>query len=407
MEQSGAGKPFDLNQNMEIARGYHQRGDLANAAAIYHRVLAIQPRNAVLLNLLGLVANQMGKDSEAVDYYQRAISAKPDFSTAYNNLGSTFKRLGHLAEAIKHFKKAAALEPDSADIHFNLGSAYFTLNDQDASISHLKKAVRLRPEYLLAHYNLATLLVDRGNIDDAKEHMQRVLEIDPANEEARHVINALEHKNTERAPSAFVRRLFDLYADAFDEHLVRKLEYQIPELLVGEITSLLESEPERKLDVLDLGCGTGLFGLAVKTISRRLIGVDVSPRMVAKAQARSVYDEVMQTDLLPYLQETQPEQFDLVAAADVFIYFGNLSPLYEHAHRVLRSGGIFAFSVEGDAVQQENFVLKETGRYSHSESYILRLSDRHGFRLNLIKPVSIRKQQGLPTEGYSVVMTKT
>jgi predicted TPR repeat methyltransferase len=397
---------LDINRQMEIAQRYHQHGDFAQAQAIYNQVLTAQPRNAVVLNLLGLAANQMGKDAEAARYYERAISAKPDFFVAFNNLGSTYKRLGRLSDAIKQYKRAEALEPESADVQFNLGSAYFALNDHDSSIAYLRNVVKLRPDHVVAHYNLATLLVERGNVDEAKAHLQQVLNIDPQNEEARHVMNALEHKNTERAPVAFVRRLFDLYADAFDQHLVGKLEYQIPEILVAEIQSFIGAEV-KELEVLDLGCGTGLFGVAISAKSKRIIGIDLAPRMVTKAQARGVYSEVLQNDLLPYLQNAAAEQFDVVAAADVFIYFGNLSAIFQHVYRVLRHSGLFAFSVEGDSEQQEDFVLKETGRYRHCDRYIQRLSTESGFELKTIKPVSIRKQGDQPTAGFIVLLGKT
>ncbi len=397
--------PLDVNQQIEIAQRYHQHGDFEQARAIYKQILAAQPRNAVLLNLIGLVSNQLGNDAEAARYYERAISANPDFSAAFNNLGSTYKRLGRLSDAVVQYTRAASLDPDSADVQFNLGSTHFLMGEPDSAIEHLRKAVTLRPDYVVAHYNLATLLVESGNRDEAKAHLQQVLKFEPQNEEAHHVMNALEHKNTERAPAAFVRRLFDVYADAFDAHLVNKLAYQIPALLVAEIQSHLGTAA-KDLEVLDLGCGTGLFGAAVSGMSKRVVGIDLSPRMVAKAQARGVYAEVLQTDLLPYLQNAVADQVDIVAAADVFIYFGNLAEIFQHSYRVLRHGGLFAFSVEGDAEQHEDFVLCETGRYRHSDRYIQRLATEHGFALKTFSPVSIRTQSGQPTTGFMVLLVK-
>jgi len=141
-------------------------------------------------------------------------------------------------------------------------------------------------------------------------------------------------------------------------------------------------------------------------MSKRIVGVDLAPRMAAKAQARGVYNEVLQGDLLPYLQSSPVGQFDIVAAADVFIYFGNLSEIFQHTYRILRPRGFFAFSVEGDSEQQEDFELRETGRYRQSGRYIQKLSTEFGFKLKTIKPVSIRKQGDRPTTGFVVLLWK-
>ena len=396
---------INKRKQLDLAYAHCMAGNLGRGAEIYRQLLQSDPRDATLWNALGLIANQLGKDNEAAEYFQRAISISSNFMIAHSNLGSTCKRMGKLNEALTHFKKAEELDPTSADVQYNLGSTYFSLKEVKAAESHLRKATKLRPDYAMAHNDLGSLLFNDGKIDEAKVHFRRVLEIDPQNQEAQHVMNALEHKNTDRAPRTFVQNLFDHYADTFDEHLVSKLEYHIPQLLMRDIEELLGLEKDKKLDVLDLGCGTGLFGVAVKPLSESLIGVDLSPRMVEKSRARGIYDEVIQSDLLSYLENISPESFDLVAAADVFVYLGNLSPVFEHVKRAMRGGGVFAFSVEGDSDQAAGFVLSETARYRHSEQYLIQLAGDYKFDIKKISPVSIRKYFGQPTPGFNVLMT--
>src|SRR5207302_1633468 len=101
----------------------------------------------------------------------------------------------------------------------------------------------------------------------------------------------------------------------------------------------------RDLDVLDLGCGTGLAGELFRPLSRRLDGVDLSPRMLAQAATRGVYDRLAAGDLLTHLGGTG-DRYHLVLAADVFVYLGDLAPVFAAARLVLRAGGWLAFTVE-------------------------------------------------------------
>src|SRR3546814_4562577 len=90
----------------------------------------------------------------------------------------------------------------------------------------------------------------------------------------------------------------------------------------------------------------------VRPLTRRLDGIDLSPRMVDHARQRRIYDELQVGEIVALLQD-RPEAYDLMLAADVLSYFGDLRPLFEAAHAALRNDGAFVATVEPGA---------ETGR---------------------------------------------
>jgi len=195
------------------------------------------------------------------------------------------------------------------------------------------------------------------------------------------------------APRAYVQALFDDYADSFDEHLVDVLGYQAHRQLVTPLAGL----QSRPFDAaLDLGCGTGLCGPLLRPIARQLEGVDLSQPMLDRAAARGVYDRLVCADLVEHLQRTA-SRHDLVVAADVFIYVGELDTVFAGVVRVLRPGGVFCFSVE-HAEDDRPVALNAQLRYAHSLPYLQGLAQFHGLRLlrSVAEPIRKDRTQTIP-----------
>src|SRR5271163_4949171 len=142
---------------------------------------------------------------------------------------------------------------------------------------------------------------------------------------------------------AYVARLFDDYAPRFDKHLTEALGYRGPELIIAALDA---AAPERRFArALDLGCGTGLAGAALRGRVDRLEGVDLSPAMVAKARALQIYAELECGEIVAHLGRFEAA-FDLIVAADVLVYLGDLAPVFAASARALAPGGLFAFTAE-------------------------------------------------------------
>ena len=153
--------------------------------------------------------------------------------------------------------------------------------------------------------------------------------------------------------------------------------------------------------LLDLGCGTGLASVAFRPHVERLVGVDLSPLMIAEADKRKVYDRLEDADVNAFLRAEVDAQFDLVIAADVFVYMVDFADTCARIARVLTSGGLLAFTVEthsGDGI-----IVGGTLRYAHAPAYVMDALALAGFAVLSADPDSIRSEQGEPVPGLVVV----
>ena len=194
-----------------------------------------------------------------------------------------------------------------------------------------------------------------------------------------------------------MRGLFDEYAERFDEELVDKLRYRGHEQVCVPLSALHAAPFE---SAIDLGCGSGLAAPLLRPLARRLAGIDLSPRMVARAAATRLYDELHIAELLVHLAAT-PSRHDLVVACDVFIYLGNLAPVFAAVARVLQPGGVFAFTVE-EGHADAGYDLLPTLRYTHSEAYLRGLARAHALRVTRCERAPLREGHGEAITGLAL-----
>lgn len=216
------------------------------------------------------------------------------------------------------------------------------------------------------------------------------------------------HGITEVAPkaqAAYVEALFDQYAGRFEEELLQKLGYAVPGKLVGLIADEMgRTGIEGFARGVDLGCGTGLMGERLRGFVSHLTGVDLSAAMVAETEAKAIYDGVEQAELLAFLKG-EGLAADIVTAADVFIYCPSLPPVFTAVKRVLRAGGVFAFSVERHEGAEDQF-LQPSLRYAHNGEAIRRALTGLGFEILRMDAETLRMDRGQPIAGLLVVARK-
>ncbi|MBI3709312.1 MAG: methyltransferase domain-containing protein, partial [Proteobacteria bacterium] len=237
--------------------------------------------------------------------------------------------------------------------------------------------------------------------DEAAAAYRAALRLDPDHVHARFYLQAATGAAGAAAmPAALVAALFDGYADRFDAHVQNVLAYRMPALLRQAYADAGGSGPA---DILDLGCGTGLCGVAFADLARRLVGVDLSPVMVAKARQRGLYTELYAEDMLVTLRR-EAGAYDLVIAADVFVYVGDLEPVAAAARAALRPAGWFLFSTElgeGDVYR-----LRPSGRFAHGPGYLHSLATRHGLQMVQTQTVDLRLDSGRPVRGTFNVLRR-
>jgi len=277
---------------------------------------------------------------------------------------------GDLAGAADILAQTVELVPGFATAWFALGAIRDNLGDRAGAIAAWEKARDADPE----DYHGARLQLARLGAGEATLAMTEV----------------------------YVRRLFDQHAENFDASLVERLDYRGPTVLL-EVVRSVASQPLRVGSMLDLGCGTGLAGAAFRPYVDWLVGVDLSPEMIAKARAKGLYDRLAAAELRRFLaaEADAHARYHLVLAADVFVYVGDLAPVAAAAARVLPPGGLFAFTVETHS--GAGVVLQQTLRYAHGTAHVRSAIESAGLAVLHLAEASTRTEKGVPIRGLVVV----
>jgi predicted TPR repeat methyltransferase len=278
---------------------------------------------------------------------------------------------GDLAGAADLLVQTAELAPGFAAAWFTLGEVREKLGDRDGAVAAFAQARAADPQ---DRQGAGLQLVRLGAV-----------EANPAMSEA------------------YVRHLFDQYAGRYDTALTEHLRYRGPAVMLDAVQRVLRGlgHPSQFGDVLDLGCGTGLAGEAFRPLAGRLIGVDLSAAMIAKADEKGIYDETHVAEIEVFLNAAEPAHYDLVLAADVFVYVSDLAPIFAAIAKVLAPGGLLAFTVEthsGDGTK-----LLPTLRFAHGENHLRQLLNAAGLAIQQLAATSVRSEKGVPVDGLVVV----
>lgn len=383
------------------------RGEHARALEAFEQACAHNPSSTAAHYNRAIALGRLGRGEESVPALQRAIQCDPKALRAYHSLALALRNLGRAEGALQVSQAALRLAPDSAEAHCELALALWPLNRHDEALASLDRAIALDPGLAVAHEKRGELLVELGRPEAGREALQTALRLNPESVTARYALATLGAGEVPaQSPRDYVVGLFDDYAERFDQHLVEQLEYRAPLQLYEAVARLRPAGAlAGKLAILDLGCGTGLCGDAFAGMAARLVGIDVSPLMLAKAGRRKLYTELRQGDICEVL-ETLDSAFDLMVAGDVFIYIGDLARVFALAAPRLSPAGLLAFSIESHA-GDEDFRLQPTGRYSQSSAYIRRLAAAHALSVLDDQPVTLRRQPGAPVAGRVVVLGKS
>ena len=360
----------ELENNLWLkqAADHRRAGEIGKAVALYQKVLARTPAHPDALREMGLAALETGASDVAEGLVTRAVQAAPRAAAGHIALGRVRAALGRPREAIASYRKALSISPKAAEIFSLLGEAQLDAGEQDDARRSFRMAVRLRPENRLAAHMLAAL--EGGGAG-------------PRND--------------------YAADLFDYYSGIFDSHLVSRLGYAVPSLMRGLIDELA---PGRRFNAaLDLGCGTGLVAEALSGVLETIDGIDLAPKMVEAARAKNLYRELAVSDIVDWLDRaTSKGAYDLVLAADVFIYVGPLEAIFAGTAAALQPGGLFVFSVE--TLAEGEVEIRSSGRFAHSIGYVRRLAAEHGLELRAARDIAVRTERNAPIPGHIVVLEK-
>jgi len=284
--------------------------------------------------------------------------------------------------------------------------------EMEAAAELMEQALELAPNWSAGWFLLGEYREKAGLNPAAIEAYRQVLELSTDDIFGAALKLSVLGDRTQPAtpPVAYVEQLFDDYADRFETALVEKLEYKVPDRLAALIAARGRTHYTR---AVDLGCGTGLMGVELRARVDHLEGYDLSANMLAKAEDKGIYDHLDQADLSLGRNEARligpvldAGRADLVTAADVLMYLGDLEPVFGLASALLSDDGHFAFSVEHLIDGTENFRLQPSLRYAHLPAYIGGMLSAHGFTLLGSEKLVIRMDAGQPVNGILFIAEK-
>lgn len=416
---------------------YFIQQQFEHALAYYEKSLAIDPHYQDALYNIGLCHAKLEQTDEAISAFKRLLEQTPEHFGAHFHLGTLYLTQNRCSLVINHLQSALKINPYHFESHLNIGNAYIQKNKFNNALIHYQTALEINPKSADAHYNLAIIAQEKNNIDLAIQHYLKTISIDndnfsahnnlgvafikkqtptfalkhfehaqklePDHPSLNYIIDALrENKDLEGAPKEYVKELFDNYAKNFDKHILASLDYVVPEKCHMALSKSAKL-PNNEWTVADLGCGTGLCGPFLKAHAKTLVGIDLSPNMLEKAREKGVYDDLIEADIDAYLAN-HPGRFNCLVAADVLVYYGDLSIVLRHAHLALAKKGLFVFSVE--ISEDEDFCIMKSGRYAHSLNYINAIASQTKFKPLLIEVHKTRLQFQKDVMGLIVVLQK-
>jgi predicted TPR repeat methyltransferase len=293
--------------------------------------------------------------------------------------------------------------PISADALAALAGRLLDRDQVLAAFICQQRAAEISPDDPHIWYGLGELAHIVGRRDEARSAYQRYFERHPEDAEIEHLLLALgDAAPPERVSDRCIEQLYSRFAGFYDESMSNDLDYRAPALLDEAVTAALRDR--RELDVLDLGCGTGLSGQALRLKARRLVGVDLSPTMVERARAREVYDVLHVAEITSFLAASPDFRFDLIAACDALIYFGDLRQVLVPAASRVAPDGVVAFTVERGDVYP--FALSDSGRFTHHRDHVVEVAAAAGFSIVGLEDAVLRYEYGNPVRGLVAIFRR-
>lgn len=374
---------------------------LEDAISLFKQSIRLYDQDVEILVNYAAALIKKGSFEQAITYLNQAILLDPKHYEAHYNIGCAYLNQHNAKAALPHFLQILSSEPNP-EVYYNIGVIYMYQDHFSEAIMYLQEAVKYQPDYLDAIINLGVTYLKMGHHDKAIESFKKALAIQPNNTEVHYILSALQgNQSVKQAPDQYVSHLFDQYAPYYDKHLTEFLHYETHTLIHKALKEVLSDQLHDML-IIDLGCGTGLTGALLKPHASKLIGIDLSAKMVEAAGKKDIYDDLHIANIHTTLKSIN--NADLIVAGDVLSYLGDLAETFELTHTALKDKHYFAFSVELHPEEQPDYILQKTARFKHSRSYIENLCQQYHFNVMSQKEVTLRTQNNQPVAGVIFVL---
>ncbi|SNT34866.1 Predicted methyltransferase, contains TPR repeat [Noviherbaspirillum humi] len=344
---------------------HFEAGRLEQARSDFEASLALAPGRPSVLGNLGVTLFHLQRVDDAFPLLQAATAADPGFTDAWACLGLIHEMRGQWQAAANAF----ASVPAKAPVRFRQGQCLMRLGRSAEALQAFDQALAMAPDFADAWSARGGLLRELMRLDEAAACFEKALACGGDPELNGYYLASVKGgAEPPLPPRRYVEALFDDYAPEFQDHVVTQLRYQGYQRLLEP----LAASGRRYRRAIDLGCGTGLCAPLLRQMSDAVDGVDISQAMLEQAGRLGIYRHLAHDDIAAFLDK-EKEAADLIVAADVFIYVGDLSRIFPAVRRLLTPGGCFAFTVE-ESKAGNDLQLQPSLRYAHSEAYIRQLA---------------------------------
>lgn len=408
LDQAVALEPKNAPWLVSRAKALEFAGDLPRATIDVSDAVMIDPTNAGYADHLGLLLLRGGKVDEAIMCFSEAIRLEPEEVGYYRHLADGMRGAGNLDAAIELYERL--IDVDAADEQNYVTIASIAIQQHKPEIADraatkaLANGVTTAQIYRIAG-NSALLLKDK---DRALTIYREGLTKYPDDGALKHLATVSGDENSDRVPDVYVSSLFDSLAQDYDMQIFGR-RYRVPGLLRAELLRARPKlNPERpgayKLSAaLDIGCGTGLTGVMVQDLTAYLKGVDLSPKMIAKSQARYIYQELEVAEAVSSMK-ADPRLYECVVAAGVMEYIGKADVALATIHKRLLPSGLAVLTFL--AGTGADYALGSDGRFRHSRSYIESIATAAGFDIERIAEETLETIDEVKVDGFMVTLVR-
>ena len=365
----------------------NQQLDLAEN--LFQHILSLNSEHVQTIVNLGVIRLQRHHGQDAINYFTKALAIDEHNLEAKNNLAATFMHHDRFEAALVYYNSLLQDDPQNAEYNYNAGVAQMALGHLDRATLHFNQVlVQKNTFHSMAYNNLAAIQLRLGQRESAILLLTNALRLNPSDQSSQFMLSALtQDQQHAKTCTTYVGNLFDNYALYYDHHLKQILHSTLPEQMV----EVLHQQGYVKFaQTLDLGCGTGLSGLVLREMSEQLTGVDLSEKMLAQARLKEIYDSLTCSEISSFLNKNT-SAYNLIMAADVLPYMGDLEQLFQRVHVQLAMNGLFIFNIEISAHMP--WQLQDNIRFSHHQNYIHELCTRNQFNLIVEKKTQSRQHE--------------
>lgn len=134
-----------LRPLLDQALQLHQDGKLTDAESLYNRILQQWPGQPDAMNLLGVLANQVGRPEVALDLIGKALARLPNEPDFHGNMAAALQAVGRVTDSIRHYREAIRLKPGAVTYHVLLSEGLQQQGNFDEALKVGLEALRLDP----------------------------------------------------------------------------------------------------------------------------------------------------------------------------------------------------------------------------------------------------------------------